>query len=258
MSMNSNLKVGVSIFYKPTDELKKRLGKYKFLLPVNAGSGLKTDDWVAKNCEFDDSGENISKLNPWFNELTVLYWMWKHQDEIGNPTHLGLFHYRRMFPLDTADKWMENDITTANPITFPGKTLIQQYNRFHILSDLDKLFQAVKDIHGEGESSFIQTYMDSMVMNFAPLNMFVMKKHYFNEWCEYMFPVAFELERLIGRNVLDSRDNYQRRAICFLVERLFGFWAYEKRLECSFAQVPVVENLEWKPPKVNERGDYTR
>ena len=76
MSMNSNLKVGVSIFYKPTDELKKRLGKYKFLLPVNAGSGLKTDDWVAKNCEFDDSGENISKLNPWFNELTVLYWMW--------------------------------------------------------------------------------------------------------------------------------------------------------------------------------------
>ena len=47
----------------------------------------------------DDTGDNISELNPYLNEMTCLYWLWKHYDEIGNPEYIGLNHYRRITPV---------------------------------------------------------------------------------------------------------------------------------------------------------------
>ena len=38
-------------------------------------------------------GDNIDNLNPWYCELTGMYYMWKHEDE----DIVGLEHYRRQF-----------------------------------------------------------------------------------------------------------------------------------------------------------------
>src|SRR5699024_7023881 len=58
-------------------------------LPVQVGSKGKE----SLGYQRDDEGENISELNPYFSELTALYWAWKNLDI----DYLGLVHYRRYF-----------------------------------------------------------------------------------------------------------------------------------------------------------------
>lgn len=41
----------------------------------------------------DDTGDNISEFNPYYCELTGVYWAWKNLDY----DYLGLVHYRRYF-----------------------------------------------------------------------------------------------------------------------------------------------------------------
>lgn len=61
-------------------------------LIVKYMKGALTDD----ACDND----NISGLNRYVNEMTAVYWLWKHYDKIGNPDYIGLSHYRRFFAFD--------------------------------------------------------------------------------------------------------------------------------------------------------------
>ena len=82
-----------------------------------------------------------------------------------------------------------------------------------------------------------------------------MKKELFFEWCKFLFPILFELEKNID---LSERDNYQKRALCFLSERLFNFWCYNKLQNgYNIKEIDIVEKLYFKPEKINERGDFS-
>ena len=60
-------------------------------LPVQVGAEGKKDLGYQK----DNIGNNISKKNPFFCELTGLYWAWKNL----KADYIGLAHYRRHFSL---------------------------------------------------------------------------------------------------------------------------------------------------------------
>lgn len=57
-------------------------------IPIHVGKDL-TD--LNLGIIGDNTGDNISSLNPNFCELTALYWMWKNS----SADYLGLIHYRR-------------------------------------------------------------------------------------------------------------------------------------------------------------------
>ena len=96
----------------------------EMLIPIHVGRAMlkkraETDETARKNLEFlernmigDDTGENISLKNGSYNELTALYWAWKNYDKIGNPTHIGLMHYRRHFVF----KDLENTFNECNDV----------------------------------------------------------------------------------------------------------------------------------------------
>ena len=59
-------------------------------IPVQVGAAGKEHLQSDKqNYVRDDTGENISELNPFFCELTGLYWAWKNLEA----DYMGLVHY---------------------------------------------------------------------------------------------------------------------------------------------------------------------
>ena len=58
-------------------------------IPLQVGTEGKKSLYYEK----DNMGDNISFKNPFFCELTGLYWAWKNL----NADYIGLSHYRRHF-----------------------------------------------------------------------------------------------------------------------------------------------------------------
>ncbi len=103
--MINNKKVKLLVTYhKPAPLLKGEM-----FVPMNGGranlqkkylEGKISDfdyNWLLKNTIGDDSGDNISKDNSRYNEMSVVYWAWKNLDKLSDPDYVGLMHYRRHF-----------------------------------------------------------------------------------------------------------------------------------------------------------------
>lgn len=93
--------------------------------PIHLGRALSTEatkdgrlkqqdyQWMVRHMIGDDSGENISHLNRYLNEMTAIYWAWKNYEKIGNPDYFGFMHYRRHFIFNDQCKlpkrtWLNN------------------------------------------------------------------------------------------------------------------------------------------------------
>jgi hypothetical protein len=181
--------------------------------------------------------------------------MWKNYNKIGNPEYIGHNHYRRFFKNEDIYDYEKYDIIISKPIFSSNViSLLQQYNFYHNINDLILCINIIKNINKKFGEKF-ESYLITSGTNYAPCNMFIMKKELFFEWCEFLFPILFELEKNID---LSERDNYQKRALCFLTERIFNFWCYNKLQNgYNIKEIDIVEKLYFKPEKINERGDFS-
>lgn len=99
---NKKIKI-LTCYHKPAELIKSDI-----ITPIHGGrslmkkNGMPLDDqkWMLENMAGDDTGDNISLDNPFYSELSVLYWMWKNPDKLDNPDYFGLMHYRRWFIFD--------------------------------------------------------------------------------------------------------------------------------------------------------------
>lgn len=87
-------KLKIFISYKT----KQKVLKNDILQPIQTGRAITKER--IENTIGDDDGDNISKLNPKYNELSAQYWVWKHYKEVGNPDYVGFMHNRRHFIFD--------------------------------------------------------------------------------------------------------------------------------------------------------------
>lgn len=254
------MKIILNIFYPPTQELMELIETNQknngVFYPINGGSTLD-DEWSNLFLKKDCVGDNISNYNSLLNEMTSIYWFWKNEKL---PEYIGFNHYRRFFKSEDIEKSSDYDITVSKPIwSSMSISLAHQYKYYHKLEDLQKCIDIIRNEFNYEWGEGFRKYLLNNGINLAPCNMFIMKKDLFEEWCSFIFPLLFRLKtEICDTDEFKQRDNYQKRALCFLTERIFNYWYFlKKKSGIKTNEVDIVERLEYKPFGINERGDYT-
>ena len=105
---------------------KDKVYKDDIYTPIHAGKSLSN---LELDMIGDDTGYNISEKNPYYCELTALYWAWKNLHDID---YLGLCHYRRYFDFSTSG--YSTRIVSENELYELGKK-----NSQILLRNIDKI-----------------------------------------------------------------------------------------------------------------------
>lgn len=201
----------------------------------------------------DNTGDNISAKNPYFCELTGLYWAWKNM----NCEYIGLCHYRRYFGRDLHTDDIEKKkrailhqkdyerLLQQYEVILPKKrhyyieTVWSQYEHAHYKKDLDLAERLVGELYPDYSAVFTK------VMNRRSLhilNMFVMKKSLFDAYCEWLFSILFALEKQVD---MTDYSPYEQRLYGFLSERLFNVWLEKQQLRTCEVPVVLLEKIDW-------------
>lgn len=215
--------------------------KNAMYIPMQVGhalSGTLHGDYLRD----DDGKDNISAQNPYFSELTGMYWVWKHWRETEN---VGICHYRR-FPVmrerqggperlmteaDCERILREYDLITTEKLTLHSN----YYDGFavdHNLYDLQVTEQVVREKYPAYYDCF-EALVHNNKVYFG--NICVMPKGLYDAYCSWLFDILFEVQ---GRIDVSGYDGYRKRVFGFLSEFLQMVWIQVNHLrpyECRIA-----------------------
>ena len=240
--MNIKIIVATHKKYKmPNDDL---------YLPLQVGAEGKESLGFQK----DNDGQNISLRNPYFCELTGLYWAWKNL----KADYIGLVHYRRYFTLkrkipknedekfkvvldqDQIEKILkEEDIILPKQRNYFIENIYDHYKHTMYIEPLDETRKILEEKYPQYVKEFDNLKKTTKMHAF---NMFIMKKEYLNQYCEWLFDILFELEKRVDTSQYDS---FHARFFGRISERLLDVWI--KTNDYNYAEVKVMDmqNINW-------------
>ena len=214
--------------------------------PIHAGKN-GTDGFGLPG---DDTGDNISFLNPYINELTAIYWMWKNTtSEI-----MGTAHYHRFFVNEKADSYISDshkylDETTIQQLLEGHDIILRRsipygntedcfrkfmgYDFYEAAKDIFR--QVIKDVAPDYEEAFI--FALSRHNSGHAFNMLITRRHVFNAYCSWLFPIVLEAANRIDFTQLQEPPH--SRIIGFMGEALLMPWLMKQRLRIK--EFPVAE-----------------
>lgn len=219
----------------------------KLYLPVFVGKELRPD--VNHSFQGDNTGDNMSAMNPYYNELTAIYWGWKNLDLDA----MGLVHYRRYLSLNhqkslnkvlsyqDAERLLKNnDIILPEKRRYYIETIESHYRHSHENKPLDIMTNVIKDKYPEYEDAYNKVMKRTWAHMF---NMFIMKREPLNEYCKWMFDVLKNVEKQID---ISTYSTYEQRVYGFLSEPLLDVWL-ERHPEYKTTEVDYVfmEHTNW-------------
>lgn len=227
--------------------------------PIQAGRKINVIDLGVLG---DDTGDNISELNPIYAEMTAMYWVWKNAPR---SDYVGFFHYRRF--LDFSGKpavrnsdfsfndfgpltmrrygWSDDAIREAvrqydviapplDKIANPQDnyksscSIYEQYLCYHVGRDLDiAVAEAKKKSQNPTEID------DAINSHYATFNhIFVMKWELFDEYMSWIFDILESVRPKIAlKEPIYGKGEVQSRAIGYLGERLFNVFLHLKKAD---------------------------
>ena len=194
-------------------------------LPVFVGSALSNQKLPYQR---DDDGENISRKNRSYCELTGLYWAYKNY----RADFLGLCHYRRYFNLRNVD--MErHTVILPKKRHYYIETVYDQFGHAHGFQALDIVREIIKKDHKE----YLECFDACMKRRSLHIyNMFIMRYDVFLKYCDFIFDILFKLEKQMGD--VDRLYGY-------VAERLMDVFIDTNRLEYIETGIIETEKIDW-------------
>ncbi len=223
-------------------------------LPVHVGAEGK----ASLGFTGDNTGDNISRKNPNYCELTGLYYMWKNVPS----DYLGLVHYRRYFSVTKdRDKWKRiasgeqiRDLLSRTDIILPVKrnyyieTNYSQYVHAHHEEDLIETRKIIQEKYPE----YLKAYDAVMKRTDGHrFNMFIMKRELADQYCTWLFDILFTLE---GRLDISGYSRNDARVFGFVSERLLDVWLETNHYDSVDIPVVFMEQENW----LKKGGDFLK
>ncbi|MCR4637557.1 MAG: DUF4422 domain-containing protein [Butyrivibrio sp.] len=249
--MTDNIKIYIA-YHKKSKVIN---GDYLYPIQVGAANSHESLDGMLR----DDVGDNISKKNRSYGEMTAQYWAWKNDDA----DYYGFFHYRRFMSF-SKDKFPTNifeDVEmeylsdkNISKLEINKETMRDVINKYDLIAtcpvylrklyssfsnnykqyaapnyqykeDLDEVLEIIKEKSPKLYQA-AKDYLFKLPYGYF-CNMFIMKKDLFFEYCEWCFDVLEEFEK---RRDYSNYSIDGERLCGYLGERLFGiFYEYKKK-----------------------------
>lgn len=223
-------------------------------VPIHVGAINKEDLGYIR----DDSGDNISHMNPYYSELTGLYWANKNLEA----DYIGLVHYRRYFT-NKPERYREglmmdevilsyekvNELLEKTDVLVPKKqryyieTLYSHYAHTFKAEHLDKTREIIKRLSPDYLNAFDKVMKQRSAYMF---NMYIMKKELSQEYCNWLFAILDALYKEID---ITTYTSFEARMFGRVSELLFNVWLERKNI--SVVEVPYIytEKINW-PKKI--------
>ena len=227
---------------------KYRMPEDEMYLPLQVGADGKDGIGFTR----DNTGDNISKKNPYFCELTGLYWGWKNLDS----EYVGLVHYRRHFTIKRfarkKDKFQsvlkyeelesilnDYDIVLPKARNYYIENIYDHFKHTTYVETLDEAGKIIEEKYPDYYSEFENLKKTTKMHAF---NMLIMEKQYYDEYCTWLFDILFELEKRIDPTKYDS---FHARFFGRVSELLFDVWLKTKGYKYKEIRVLDMEDVNW-------------
>lgn len=204
-------------------------------IPVQVGAQGKEP---IRDFFLDNQGENISSRNPRYCELTALYWAWKNL----NAEYIGLSHYRRHFAGKEKRGVLSHEEASSLLLNYP---VVMPSKRHYVIETVEahyshtfdgKHIQAVRDVLSEYDPAVLPGFERHMKKRSGHIwNMYIMRNDVLDEWCSWLFPLLFSIEKVID---FSSMSPFEQRVMGRLSERLIDPWLDYNRIR--YIENPVV------------------
>ncbi len=195
--------------------------------PIAVGSGSNEFNEAFLR---DNTGDNIANLNPIYNEMTAIYWVYRHLDAFQDLDHIGFCHYRRLFCFQNFSKpifvrkrivgeWVETsqaqldsfwkEFDAIVPCRNHVRSVRRHYEKAHNKEDL----YVIDDIIAQTCPQYLGAYRTYIEGDEEYLyNMFIMSKKDFLAYGDFIFTVL---------DLFAKKRPYKEERL-FISERLTG------------------------------------
>ena len=228
----------ISVFVVSHKKYKMPEDKMYIPLQVGAEGKEKINGYIQDNDKID----NISKKNPYFCELTGLYYIWKNI----STDYVGLVHYRRYFTTkrnipkreeekfkivlskNEAEKILEeNDVILPKKRKYYIENLYDHYQHTMYVEPLDETAKIIQEKYPEYMNEFNKLHTRTSAHMF-----------------KWLFDILFELENRMKEQEKEY-DKFHSRFYGRISELLLDVWINKNNIKYSEVKVIDMQKINW-------------